>query len=216
PERPAEAEPADGVPADGVPADAGSPAAWLIAPASPGPMRPPTAADFPGWDSVVIDFPPDDTESAAERAVPEPRAAVEAAEAEPDQAAGAAQPKRSLLAGRRPSPLLLLSSGVLVGGAVSGVVLVLLAGWGLAYLSAKLGDLTKKFAVFGIPLLTMSVSTFWFWGRTEGRWGSPLAKGAPMTHAAWSAAPGVLRVAGVLSAVFLLLVAMKRRGPKAG
>lgn len=42
----------------------GAPAAWLIAPASPGAGRPPAAADFPGWDAVTIEFPPDDTESA--------------------------------------------------------------------------------------------------------------------------------------------------------
>ncbi|MCX4747337.1 hypothetical protein OG455_17720 [Kitasatospora sp. NBC_01287] len=212
--------------------DGGTPAAWLIAPAAPGPLRAPTAADFPGWDSVVIEFPPDDTAAAEppaeERVIPGQRGRAEPqpadGEADPaagqragqgaGRAAGQAGAKGSFLAGRRPSPLLLLAAGVLVGGAVSGVILVLLAGWGLAYLSARLGALAKKFVVFGIPLITMSASTLWFWGRAQGRWGDPLSKGAPMTHAAYAAAPGVLRLAAVLSALFLLAVALKRRGPK--
>ncbi|MEY9948747.1 hypothetical protein [Kitasatospora sp. GAS1066B] len=216
----AEAEPAQ--PAAAV-EDGGTPAAWLIAPAAPGALRPPTSADFPGWDSVVIEFPPDDTEAAEppgeQRPIPEQRGkgGEQPAEGELEPTAGQeALPKGSFLAGRRPSPLLLLAAAVLVGGAVSGVILVLLAGWGLAYLSARLGDLTKKFVVFGIPLISMSASTLWFWGRAQGRWGGALGKGAPMTHAAFAAAPGVLRVAGVLSALFVLAVAMKRRGPKPG
>ncbi|MFI9275087.1 hypothetical protein ACIGXM_30895 [Kitasatospora sp. NPDC052896] len=197
---------------------AGPPAAWPIAPAAPGPVRPPTVADFPGWDEVTIEFPPDDTVPAEPESpagtVPAPRRSPEDGDdvAEPAGPAAPAGPglTRSLLAGRRPSPLLLLAAGVLVGGAVSGVILVMLAGWGLAYLSARMGDLVKKFAVLGIPLITMSASSLWFWGRTEGRWGDPLAKGAPMTHAALQAAPGVLRLAAVLSALFLLGVTMRR------
>ncbi|MDH6112278.1 hypothetical protein P3T36_003690 [Kitasatospora sp. MAP12-15] len=198
-----------------------APAAWLIAPASPGPVLPPTVADFPGWDAVHIEFPPDDTEP------PEPPAPVEElappvpadtrsrwiprqrrsrAAAEP-----AAQLPRGLLAGRRPSPLLLLSAAVLVGGSVTGLVLVMLAGWVLGYLSKRLGELTKRFAVLGIPLLTMTGSALWFWGRSQGRWGAPLGKGAPLTHAVFSSTPGVLRLAAVLSALFLLTIALRRR-----
>ncbi|GAB2750574.1 hypothetical protein GCM10010442_81250 [Kitasatospora kifunensis] len=209
-------------PVEAAPVEDTAPAAWLIAPATPGSGRPPTAADFPGWDSVMIEFPPDDTvvaePPAEERPIPGQRgkgAAAEPAVAEPttdgEVTEGQALPRPSLLAGRRPSPLLLLAAAVLVGGAVTGVILVLLAGWGLAYLSARLGNLTKKFAVFGIPMITMTASSIWFWGRSEGRWGEALAKGAPVTHAALDAAPGVLRLAGVLSALFLLAVAMRRR-----
>ncbi|MFF7632278.1 hypothetical protein ACFZB9_03890 [Kitasatospora sp. NPDC008050] len=224
-------EPAAEIPrqASAAPED-GTPAAWLIAPATPTAGPPPGAADFPGWDSVMIEFPPDDTVTveppAEEVPVPEQRGkgrkagrrgrggeVGKGAEAEQEQEIEAAGelPAGSVLAGRRPSPLLLLAVAVLVGGAVSGVILVLLAGWGLAYLSARLGNLTKKFAVFGIPMITMTASSIWFWGRSEGRWGDALAKGAPVTHATLTAAPGVLRLAGVLSAVFLLAVAMRRR-----
>jgi hypothetical protein len=210
PQVPAQAEPA-------APAAATVPAAvegtgWVIAPAVPGPGRAPTLDDFPGWSEVRIEFPPDDTvvaEPAEPKPVPDQRTGEEA-EPAAAPAAPSGRSGRALLAGRRPSPLLLLSSGVLVGGAVSGLILVLLAGWGLAWLSGRLGDLTKKFAVFGIPLVTMSASSLWFWGRSEGRWGAPLPKGSA-GHEVFASAPGVLRLAGVLTALFLLAVALRRR-----
>ncbi|PYC85396.1 hypothetical protein C7C46_06545 [Streptomyces tateyamensis] len=212
--------PVPAAPAPAAPASATAAAApqerpgRLIAPAAPGAGRTPTLADFPGWSEVRIEFPPDDTlvpEEPAAKAIPDQRAGEADAVEEPaEEAGGVGRGSRGLLAGRRPSPLLLLASGVLVGGAVTGLILVLLAGWGLAYLSARLGDLTKKFVVFGIPLITMSGSSLWFWGRSEGRWGQPLAKGAT-SHAVFAAAPGVLRLAGVLSALLLLAIAMRRR-----
>ncbi|WP_051969946.1 hypothetical protein [Kitasatospora azatica] len=211
--------PAPQVPVEPAPANgeaAGGASAWLIAPATPGPFRVPTVADFPGWDAVTIEFPLDEVEPAEAvadpRLIPDQRAGEEApAEVEPTGEVGEGALARGLLTGRRPSPLLLLAAAVLLGGAVSGLILVLLAGWGLAYLSARLGDLMKKFVVFGIPLLTMSGSSIWFWGRAQGRWGEPLAKGSPATHAAFAAAPGVLRVAAVVSALVLLAVALRRR-----
>ncbi|MDH6133915.1 hypothetical protein P3T37_003314 [Kitasatospora sp. MAA4] len=206
------------------------PPAWLIAPVSPGPVLPrATAADYPGWDSVQIAFPPDDTEPAEAAEPPEEVAAVEPPAARSrwipvqrrpgiapvtaaaDVVDAQPLPSRGFLAGRRPSPLLLLSAAVLVGGSVTGLILVMLAGWVLGYLSQQLGELTKRFAVIGIPLITMTVSAFWFWGRSTGRWGEPLAKGAPMTHAVFTSTPGVLRLAAVLSALFLFVVAMRRR-----
>ncbi|MFE0459015.1 hypothetical protein ACFW1A_07090 [Kitasatospora sp. NPDC058965] len=212
PQVPAPSAPVDAPP----PAAAAAPAqettpAWLIAPATPGSGRMPTLDDFPGWSEVRIEFPPDDTVPAEEAAKPVPeQRAGEVAVVEEEPAAEPAAGGRGLLAGRRPSPLLLLAAAVLVGGAVSGLILVLLAGWGLAYLSARLGDLVKKFVVFGIPLITMSASSLWFWGRSEGRWGEPLAKNAT-GHAVFAAAPGVLRLAAVLSALLLLAIALRRR-----
>ncbi|MFI6447943.1 hypothetical protein [Kitasatospora sp. NPDC050543] len=186
--------------------------ALLVAPAAAGGL--PTAADFPGWDSVSLDF--SDIEQPPPPVVPEQRAPVAL---EPEPAPGPAPkpvaavraPRRGLLTGRRPSPLLLLSSAVLVGGAVTGMLLVMLAGWGLAYLSRQLGDLSRKFAVLGIPLATMTGTTVWFWGRAQGRWGAALQPGQQVGHEAWGAAPGVLRLAAVLSALFLLAVALRRR-----
>ncbi|MDH6126253.1 hypothetical protein [Kitasatospora sp. GP82] len=189
--------------------------AWLTAKAAPG--RGVSAADFPGWDSVVLDFGAADP--AAGPRIPDQR--KESAEEEQPGIEGAlasdGQPPRSvgLLSGRRPSLLLLVAAIVLLAGAVTGQILVMLIGWAAAYLSAKLGDFTKKFAVFGIPLISMTGSTVWFWGRSQGRWGSPLTPGEQLNHEAWAAAPGVLRLAAVLSALFLLVLNLRRR-PQGG
>ncbi|MCC9306672.1 hypothetical protein LN042_06040 [Kitasatospora sp. RB6PN24] len=191
-------------------------------PVPPGAGRAFTAADFPGWDAVTIDFPfEDDPEDAdgpgagTKKLIPSQRTGAAAEEAAAGDGSDAQEPaaarQRSFLAGRRPSPLLLLAALVLVGGAVTGLFLVLLIGWGLVYLSKALGDLTKKFAVFGIPLVTMSTSTLWYWGRAQGNWGAPLASGSPMTHAAMMAAPAVLRIAAVGTALFVTAIAMRRR-----
>ncbi|NGO73128.1 hypothetical protein G5C65_33305, partial [Streptomyces sp. SB3404] len=45
----------------------------------------------------------------------------------------------------------------------------------------------------------------WLWGRTEGRWGPAIAEGdEALNNAIQGALPGVLRVAAVASALFLL------------
>ncbi|WP_159394186.1 hypothetical protein [Streptomyces sp. NRRL S-495] len=121
--------------------------------------------------------------------------------------------------GRRPSPLLLLSAAVLVGGAVTGQLIAMLIGWALGYLSRQLSDFVRKLAVFGIPLMVISGSSLFYWGRAQGRWGAAPAPAEQGSHAMWEAAPGVLRVAAVLSAVFLLLMSLRRKGggaPDAG
>ncbi|MFJ3790155.1 hypothetical protein [Kitasatospora sp. NPDC090091] len=134
--------------------------------------------------------------------------------APPAQAAKPGRP--SALAGRRPSPLLLLAAVVLVGGAVTSQLLVMLVGWALGWMSRQLSDLTRKFAILGIPLATMSGTTLWYWGRAQGRWGAALQPGQQAGQAVWTAAPGVLRLAAVLSALFLLAVALKRRAQPEG
>ncbi|WP_395294795.1 hypothetical protein ACF9IK_15515 [Kitasatospora hibisci] len=151
------------------------------------------------------------------------RAKEQAGAAPPQPASGTAPPapsarpgRPSALAGRRPSPLLLLAAVVLVGGAVSSQLLVMLVGWALGWMSRRLSDLTRKFAILGIPLATMSGTTLWYWGRAQGRWGEALQPGRQVGQVAWSAAPGVLRLAAVLSALFLLAVALKRRAQPEG
>ncbi|WP_052682363.1 hypothetical protein [Saccharothrix sp. ST-888] len=182
-----------------------------------------SAADFPGWDSVTFDFGsaappaapsvPDQRKESADGAQPTADAPP-APEGAADGPPGGQPPRAAgFLAGRRPSLLLLVAAITLLAGAVTGQILVMLIGWAAAYLSARLGDFTKKFAVFGIPLITMTASTVWFWGRAQGRWGSPVAPGEQLNHEAWAAAPGVLRLAAVLSALFLLVLNL-RRGPK--
>ncbi|MEV6973909.1 hypothetical protein [Kitasatospora sp. NPDC093806] len=139
--------------------------------------------------------------------------AAKAAEAARAAADAAAKPaKAGAPAGRRrPAPLLLLAAAVLIGGTVTGQLIAMLVGWALAYLSRHLTDFTRKLAVFGIPMMTITGSSLWFWGRAQGRWGTGLQPGEQATQAVWNAAPGVLRVAAVLSAVFLLGMSLRRR-----
>ncbi|MFC5667258.1 hypothetical protein ACFP3U_30360 [Kitasatospora misakiensis] len=132
------------------------------------------------------------------------------ADGAPDAAGGPAKPGSA--GGRRPSFLLLLSAAVLIGGAVTGQLIAMLIGWALGYLSRHLSDFTRKLAVFGIPLMVISGSSLWYWGRAQGRWGAAPQPGEQGSHAMWEAAPGVLRVAAVLSAVFLLLMSLRRKG----
>ncbi|MFB6891057.1 hypothetical protein ACFCX4_17310 [Kitasatospora sp. NPDC056327] len=127
-------------------------------------------------------------------------------------AAGAPAEPAGAASGRRPPALLLLAAAVLIGGAVTGQPIAMLIGWALGYLSRHLSDLTRKIAVFGIPMMTITGSSLWFWGRAQGRWGTGLQPGEQVNQVAWDAAPGVLRVAAVLSAVFLLLMSLSRRG----
>ncbi|MER8183129.1 hypothetical protein [Kitasatospora sp. NPDC094015] len=197
------------------------PAAEPERPADRPVSRPPGGEDvtarFPGWDTVKF-YPfeepapaavPEPREPVAPAAGPEPAVVVEPAGAA--GVAGAAAAGAGLLAGRRPAPLLLVASAALLAGAYTGVLLAMLGGWGAAYLSRGLGDFTKKFAVLGIPLICMTGASVWFWGRAQGRWGTPDTSGAPMGEVTWAAAPGVLRVAAVLTAVFLLALTLRRR-----
>ncbi len=209
-------------------------------PPTPGPVPGGSSAPraYAEWDSVHIDLSvfgepvaepdagpgpkPSGEPQAGERAPGEPVAGEpqpgepspsKPGTPEPD-AAATAPSRAGLMAGRRPSPLLLLATVVLLGGAVTGLVLVMLVGWALAYLSRRLGDLTRKFAVLGIPLMTMTGLSLWFWGRSQGRWGVALQPGQQVGQQVWGAAPGVLRLAAVLSALFLLGVTLRRRGGK--
>ncbi len=196
----------------------------LAKPSVPRPAAPPSGAGaFPDWDSHYIDLSafddPPEAPAAEPAAEPEPEPEPEAvpvaapkrsARKRAERAAAQTPARRGVLTGRRPSPLLLLAAGVLVGGAVTGMALVMLVGWALAYLSRRLGDLTKKFAVLGIPLVTMTGVTLWFWGRSQGRWGVALQPGQQVGQQIWGSAPGVLRLAAVLSALFLLVVTMRR------
>ncbi|MFD5430938.1 hypothetical protein ACFWJ4_01975 [Kitasatospora sp. NPDC127067] len=119
---------------------------------------------------------------------------------------------------RKPSPLILLSCGLLVGGAVSGFFPAMLAGWGLGYLSRQISDLMRKFVILGIPLATMSATTLYSMRQAKqaGGQGGGLQSGSPLGQISWSSAPDVLRLAAVLSAVVLLLLTMRRRPPQQG
>ncbi|MFI6156181.1 hypothetical protein ACIBCA_26245 [Kitasatospora sp. NPDC051170] len=119
---------------------------------------------------------------------------------------------------RKPSPLLLLSCGLLTGGAVTGFFPAMLAGWGLGYLSRQMSDLMRKFVILGIPMVTMTVTTLLAMQRAKhaAGAGAGVQTSAPLGQFSWSMAPDVLRTAAGVTAAVLLLVAMRRRPPQQG
>ncbi|MFJ9692698.1 hypothetical protein [Kitasatospora sp. NPDC101183] len=128
--------------------------------------------------------------------------------------AASASPKGA----RKPSPLLLLSIGLLTGGAVTGFFPAMLAGWGLGYLSRQMSDLMRKFVILGIPMVTMTVTTLLAMQRAKhaAAAGAGVQTSAPLGQFSWSMAPGVLRTAAAVTAAVLLLVAFRRRPPQQG
>ncbi|MFJ9769629.1 hypothetical protein ACIRVF_00095 [Kitasatospora sp. NPDC101157] len=196
------------------------------------------------WTMTMLDF--SDAPQPAPKPIPEQRAGEEAAQQQAAEQAGAkpSNPKRQRKAkvrggakgapagaaaagkgagkgARKPSPLILLSCGLLVGGAVSGFFPAMLAGWGLGYLTRQLSDLMRKFVILGIPLITMSATTLFAMNHAKqaggaGGAGGAVQPGSPLGQFSWSMAPGVLRTAAVATAVVLLLLGLRRRPPQQG
>ncbi|MFE5890679.1 hypothetical protein ACFQ6E_17295 [Streptomyces sp. NPDC056462] len=143
---------------------------------------------------------------------PEEAAAAEADVPEADPA-----PRRRRLVPRRPTlptsrwsnPLLLLSAALLVAGAVLGNLIALLLGWLIAWGSRRLSDAETKWAVVILPGLALTAGVAWLWGRTNGRWGDPIAEGH-MNAALSDTWPWVLRGAAVASAVFIVWRSQRR------
>ncbi|MFF2143027.1 hypothetical protein [Kitasatospora sp. NPDC058190] len=191
-------------------------------------IPPPTVQSSSPWTMTMLDF--SDTPQPASKPVPEQRAAEEAAAqaaAAAEQAAAKPRKQRKAKAApaiagkapgkgaRKPSPLILLSCGLLVGGAVSGFFPAMLAGWGLGYLTRQISDTMRKFVILGIPLVTMSASTLFAMNHAK-QGGGAVQPGSPLGQFSWSMAPGVLRTAAVLTAVVLLLLGLRRRPPQQG
>ncbi|ANZ16880.1 hypothetical protein SNOUR_17905 [Streptomyces noursei ATCC 11455] len=131
---------------------------------------------------------------------PAQEAAAESA-GEPEDAADgtpAPVPLRAWL-----SPVLTLAVLLLVAGAVVGSWLALAGGWGLAYVSRRLSRTETKFAALGVPGIVAGGLVIWIWGRNDGRWGAPIAPGH-LGGELLAGLPGVVRVAAVASALFLL------------
>ncbi|MEU3278441.1 hypothetical protein [Streptomyces antibioticus] len=101
------------------------------------------------------------------------------------------------------NPLLLLAAVSLVAGAVLGNWFALLLGWLIAYASHRLTERETKFAVVWLPGLSVATGLVWLWGRSEGRWGDPIADGR-MSDALAETWPWVVRGAAVATALFLL------------
>ncbi|MFJ8538820.1 hypothetical protein [Streptomyces sp. NPDC093591] len=142
-------------------------------------------------------------------------AAVEQADApEADTAA----PRRRRLLPRRPAlptgrwtnPLLLLAAALLVAGAILGNLIALLLGWLIAWGSRRLSDAETKWAVVILPGLSLTAGVVWLWGRTNGRWGTPIAEGH-MNAALSETWPWVLRGAAVASALFIVWRSQKQQ-----
>ncbi|AJC56602.1 hypothetical protein [Streptomyces sp. 769] len=101
------------------------------------------------------------------------------------------------------SPVLTLAVLLLMAGAVVGSWLALAGGWGLAYVSRRLSRTETKFAALGVPGIVGGGLVVWVWGRNDGRWGAPIAPGH-LGEELLAGLPGVVRVAAVASALFLL------------
>ncbi|MFF1439926.1 hypothetical protein [Streptomyces sp. NPDC058295] len=108
------------------------------------------------------------------------------------------------------NPLLLIAAGCLVVGAVLGNWFGLILGWLLAYASRRLTERETKFAVMWLPGLALTAGLVWLWGRSEGRWGDPIADGH-MNDAVAQTWPWVIRGAAVASALFLVWRSQKPR-----
>ncbi|GGX31612.1 hypothetical protein [Streptomyces chryseus] len=105
--------------------------------------------------------------------------------------------------------LLLAAAALLVVGAALGNWLALGGGWLLAYASRRMSRAEAKWAVLGLPGLVAAGGLVWLWGRTEGRWGEPIARGAT-GEAVTDLWPVVVRTAAVASALYLAWRARRR------
>ncbi|MGW0971736.1 hypothetical protein [Streptomyces sp. NPDC002516] len=148
----------------------------------------------------------DATKPAAEATAPAPGA---------EPAAGTAVARRGprrLLPrlGGWTNPLLLLAAALLVAGAVLGNWLALGLGWLIAYGSRRLTPAESKAAVLVLPGLSAAAGIVWLWGRSNGRWGAPVAAGH-MNEAMAQTWPFVVRGAAVASALYLVWRSQRRR-----
>ncbi|MFD6289476.1 hypothetical protein [Streptomyces sp. NPDC060205] len=108
------------------------------------------------------------------------------------------------------NPLLLLAAALLVAGAVIGNLVMLGLGWLIAYLSRRLSPTEAKWAVLVVPGIVASGGIVWIWGRSQGRWGEPIAQDG-MSDAIAGTWPWVLRGAAVASALYLVWRSQRRK-----
>ncbi|GGN61093.1 membrane protein [Streptomyces albiflavescens] len=108
------------------------------------------------------------------------------------------------------NPLLLLAAALLVAGAVLGNWFALGLGWLIAYGSRRLTPAESKWAVLVLPGLAATAGIVWLWGRTNGRWGAPIAEGH-MNDAVAETWPWVVRGAAVTSALYLVWRSQRQR-----
>ncbi|MBV2354675.1 hypothetical protein KUM39_09910 [Streptomyces sp. J2-1] len=126
---------------------------------------------------------------------------------------GSPAPRRRLLPGPATgwtNPLLLLGAAALVAGAVLGIWPALIAGWLIAYVSRRLTPAETKWAVFGMPGLSLAATVLWLWGRQTHHWGTPIPD-ARMNEALTGTWPWTLRLAAITSALFILWRSQRSR-----
>ncbi|WP_217206713.1 hypothetical protein [Streptomyces sp. AC550_RSS872] len=140
---------------------------------------------------------------------PEDQAAVEEGEEEAPKARRRLIRRPTLPGGRWSNPLLLLAAALLVAGAVLSQIVPLLLGWLIAWGSRRLSDAETKWAVVILPGLSLTAGVVWLWGRTNGRWGDPIAEGH-MNAALSETWPWVLKGAAVASALFIVWRSQKQ------
>ncbi|GGW66148.1 membrane protein [Streptomyces lucensis JCM 4490] len=183
--------------------------------ASPGEFD--TVPGFVGGVEIpeLLRRPPAETEkdrAAAARTTPETAPAADATGAAP-AARRRLFTRRAAAAGSAAgwsNPLLLLAAAALVAGAVLGKWVALLLGWLIAYGSRRLTPAETKWAVMVLPGSAVAAGAVWLWGRNDGRWGEPIARGH-MADAVAQTWPWVVRGAAVASAVYLAWRSQRKR-----
>ncbi|MEV4341628.1 hypothetical protein [Streptomyces sp. NPDC049590] len=135
-------------------------------------------------------------------AVPAPRRRLRKLLPARGKAAPAGAPAGGPLSGWS-HPLLLLAAAALVAGAVLGNWFALLLGWAVAYGSRRLTPAETRWAVMVLPGAAVAAGVVWLWGRTDGRWGTPIAQGH-MSDALGETWPWVVRGAALASALYLV------------
>ncbi|MGW6902893.1 hypothetical protein [Streptomyces sp. NPDC054940] len=185
---------------------------WRVDSSSFGPGE-----DVPGFVGGVeipemLRRPPAKDESLLRKKEPDQAAVEKAEDPEPETESPR---RRRLLArptlptGRWSNPLLLLAAALLVAGAILGNLIALLLGWLIAWGSRRLTDAETKWAVVILPALSLTAGITWLWGRTNGRWGAPIAEGH-MNEALSETWPWVLKGAAVASALFIVWRSQKQ------
>jgi hypothetical protein len=181
---------------------------WRVGEGPFGGSPDPGADEVPGFvGGVTI---PDLLKPPPQKEAPEEEPAASAGQAAQDAVPETARTRRLAALRRWSNPLLLLAAGCLLAGAVLGNVVALLAGWLIAYASRRLSDAETRWAVVILPGLSLAAGVVWLWGRTEGRWGDPVAEGR-MSDAIAGTWPWVVRGAAVASALFLVWRSQRRR-----
>ncbi|MCG3042846.1 hypothetical protein ACLIYM_21195 [Streptomyces fenghuangensis] len=233
PERPTAASPPHLAPAHELGPEESDPDWWRKGPGAPryapGGRRP--VGGFDGGIELpeVLEQPPDPEKEAARRKAEAAQAAdADGTEEIPDapgrdrwarlprplrprtaKTAGGASPAARVP--RVGGAVELAAAALLVAGAVMGSLIPLGLGWLAAWWSPRLSRQEAKWAVTVVPGTVAAAGLVWLWGRTEGRWGEPIAEGA-LGEAITASWPWALRAAAVASALYLLWRARRPRG----